>query len=46
MRQVIAIGGGGFGRTQASNLIEKYILDQAIIKALPVFALFLQLQEI
>ena len=29
MRQVIAIGGGGFGRTQASNLIEQYILDQA-----------------
>jgi aminopeptidase N len=29
MRQVIAIGGGGFGRTQASYLIEKYILDQA-----------------
>ena len=29
MRQVIAIGGGGFGRTQESNLIEQYILDQA-----------------
>ncbi|MGY8793228.1 MAG: Type 1 glutamine amidotransferase-like domain-containing protein, partial [Gammaproteobacteria bacterium] len=29
MRQVIAIGGGGFGRTQASNLIEQYILDQS-----------------
>lgn len=28
MRQVIAIGGGGFGRTQVSNLIEQYILDQ------------------
>ena len=28
MRQVIAIGGGGFGRTQQSNLIEQYILDQ------------------
>ena len=28
MRQVIAIGGGGFGRTQESNLIEQYILDQ------------------
>ena len=28
MRQVIAIGGGGFGRTQDSNLIEKFILDQ------------------
>ena len=29
MRQVIAIGGGGFGRTQESYLIEQYILDQA-----------------
>jgi aminopeptidase N len=29
MRQVIAIGGGGFGRTQNSNHIEQYILDQA-----------------
>ena len=28
MRQVIAIGGGGFGRTIKSNLIEQYILDQ------------------
>jgi len=28
MRQVIAIGGGGFGRTQESNLIEQFILDQ------------------
>jgi len=28
MRQVIAIGGGGFGRTQDSHLIEKYILEQ------------------
>ena len=28
MRQVIAIGGGGFGRTQESYLIEQYILDQ------------------
>jgi aminopeptidase N len=28
MRQVIAIGGGGFGRTQESKLIEQYILDQ------------------
>ena len=28
MRQVIAIGGGGFGRTTKSNLIEHYILDQ------------------
>ena len=35
MRQVIAIGGGGFGRTQASNLIEQYILDQAINKSSP-----------
>jgi len=30
MRQVIAIGGGGFGRTQESHLIEQYILDQSI----------------
>ena len=29
MRQVIAIGGGGFGRTTKSSLIEQYILDQA-----------------
>ena len=35
MRQVIAIGGGGFGRTQASNLIEQYILDQANNKSSP-----------
>ena len=28
MRQVIAIGGGGCGRTTKSNLIEQYILDQ------------------
>ena len=35
MRQVIAIGGGGFGRTQASNLIEQYILDQASNKSSP-----------
>ena len=35
MRQVIAIGGGGFGRTQASNLIEQYILDQASNKRSP-----------
>ena len=28
MRQVIAIGGGGFGRTQDLNLIEQFILDQ------------------
>jgi len=28
MRQVIAIGGGGFGRTQESSLIEQFILDQ------------------
>ena len=34
MRQVIAIGGGGFGRTQESHLIEQYILDQSI-KATP-----------
>ena len=27
MRQVIAIGGGGFGRTTKSKLIEQYILD-------------------
>ena len=31
MRQVIAIGGGGFGRTVKSKLIEKYILDQSPI---------------
>ena len=32
MRQVIAIGGGGFGRTQDSNLIEQFILDQTCKK--------------
>ena len=32
MRQVIAIGGGGFGRTQESNLIEQFILDQTAKK--------------
>ena len=32
MRQVIAIGGGGFGRTQDSNLIEQFILDQTFKK--------------
>ena len=40
MRQVIAIGGGGFGRTQASNLIEQYILDQASNKSSPAFVSF------
>jgi len=32
MRQVIAIGGGGFGRTQDSTLIEQFILDQTFKK--------------
>ena len=34
MRQVIAIGGGGFGRTTKSKLIEQFILDQTG-KAIP-----------
>ena len=29
MRQIIAIGGGGFGRNSAANHIEQYILDQS-----------------
>ena len=29
MRQIIAIGGGGFGRTTHDNHIEQYILDQS-----------------
>ena len=28
-RQIIAIGGGGFGRNPSEGIIEKYILDQA-----------------
>ena len=28
-KQIIAIGGGGFGRTPGEGLIEKYILDQS-----------------
>jgi dipeptidase E len=28
MKQIIAIGGGGFGRNPQENLIEQYILDQ------------------
>ena len=27
--QIIAIGGGGFGRNPKQNKIEKYILDQS-----------------
>ena len=29
MRQIIAIGGGGFGRNSDANHIEQYILDQS-----------------
>ena len=28
-KQVIAIGGGGFGRNPGLGIIEKYILDQS-----------------
>ena len=28
-KQIIAIGGGGFGRNPGNGTIEKYILDQA-----------------
>ena len=28
-KQIIAIGGGGFGRSPGEGLIEKYILDQS-----------------
>ena len=28
MRQIIAIGGGGFGRNPSDRKIEKYIVDQ------------------
>ena len=40
MRQIIAIGGGGFGRTTHENHIEQYILDQSS-KSNPKFYLFL-----
>lgn len=30
--QIIAIGGGGFGRNPNQNLIEKYILDQSAVE--------------
>lgn len=33
MRQIIAIGGGGFGRTIHSKLIEEYILNQSTQKS-------------
>ena len=29
MRQIIAIGGGGFGRNSDADHIEQYILDQS-----------------
>ena len=31
-KQVIAIGGGGFGRNPGLGIIEKYILDQSVNK--------------
>ena len=40
MRQIIAIGGGGFGRTTHENHIEQYILDQSP-KSNPGILLFL-----
>ena len=29
MKQIIAIGGGGFGRNPNQRIIEKYIIDQS-----------------
>ena len=40
-RQIIAIGGGGFGRKPGEGVIENYILQQAI-KALQAFASYQQ----
>ena len=41
-RQIIAIGGGGFGRNPGIGIIEKYILEQSKKKYL-TSALFLRL---
>ena len=30
-KQIIAIGGGGFGRNPGDGIIEKYILDLSLI---------------
>ena len=44
-KQIIAIGGGGFGRNPGVGIIEKYILDQSD-KDTPNICLFRQQQEI
>ena len=44
MRQIIAIGGGGFGREIKDLKIERYIAEQSVIK-IPQYALFLRLLE-
>ncbi len=38
-KQVIAIGGGGFGRNPGLGIIEKYILDQSK-KRIQIYVLF------
>ena len=38
-KQVIAIGGGGFGRNPGLGVIEKYILDQSK-KRIQIYVLF------
>ncbi len=42
-KQVIAIGGGGFGRNPGNGTIEQYILDQTNLKS-QIYVLFQQLQ--
>ena len=32
MRQIIAIGGGGFGRNPSQRIIENYIIEQSNIE--------------
>ena len=44
-KQIIAIGGGGFGRSQGEGIIEKYILDQSNKKN-QIYVLYLQQLEI
>ena len=44
-RNIIAIGGGGFGANPGQGIIEEYILKQTK-KRTPRFVLFQQQQEI
>ncbi len=41
-RQIIAIGGGGFGRNPGNGRIEQYILDQSDKDGLQISVLFRQ----